>query len=179
MSERIADVFQYCPRCGQAAATLGDSPFRCQACEYIHFFSPCTAVAAIICDHDRKVLFLERQREPGKGKLGLPGGFVDAGESAEEALKREVFEEINLEVSSLQFLASFPNTYAYRGVALPVTDLFFLCEVQSFDSIAAQQSEVAGWRFCHPGSQQLEAMAFDSNRKAVEEFLRRGKDPVT
>ena len=173
MSEPISQVFQHCPRCGQRSETVGRNPFRCAGCDYTHFFGPCAAVGGIICDRDGQVLFLRRQRDPGKGKLGIPGGFVDAGESAEQALKREALEEVNLRVLRVTYLASFPNQYAFRGVILPVTDIFFECEVESFDSIAAEESEVASWHFCHPNESTLSEMAFESNRLAVEEFLRR------
>jgi NAD+ diphosphatase len=172
MSESIADVFRFCPRCGLASETVGMNPFRCPGCEFTYFFSPCVAVAGIIADEQGRVLFLRRQREPSKGKLGIPGGFVDAGESVEVALKREVLEEMNLHVRRMDYLASFPNSYSYKGTILPVTDIFFTCVVETLDTIAAERSEVASWKFCHPTEATLGEMAFESNRRAVELFLR-------
>lgn len=171
MSEPVARIFHFCPRCGAAPETVGASPFRCLGCNLSFFFGPCTAVAGVICDCEGKVLFIKRQKDPGKGKLGLPGGFVDAGESIEEALRREVFEEINLLVARMEYLASFPNTYDYQGVVLPVTDVFFRCDVDSFDNIAAEESEVAGWHFCHPDASTLNELAFESHRQALDEYL--------
>lgn len=174
MSKLMWEVFRFCPRCGAAIETTGN-PMHCSSCDYTHFFGPCSAVAGILTDADGRVLFLRRQKDPGKGKLGLPGGFVDAGESAEDALKREAFEEMNLRVKRMEYLASFPNNYTYQGVTLAVTDMFFTCEVESFESIAAEESEVAGWHFCKPDEATLEQMAFLSNRKAVEAFINRSK----
>lgn len=174
--EPVAQTFRFCPRCGVAAETVGENPFRCSGCDLNFFFGPCTAVAGIICDRAGQVLFIKRQKDPGKGKLGLPGGFLDAGESIEDALCREVLEEINLQVIGMKYLASFPNEYTYRGVTLPVTDVFFQCDVESFDDIAAQESEVAGWHFCHPDASMYGELAFESHRLAVNEHLRR-KEP--
>jgi ADP-ribose pyrophosphatase len=129
------------------------------------------AVGAIVTDEQGRVLFLRRQRDPGKGKLGIPGGFVDAGESVEDALKREVFEETNLCVQRMEFLGSFPNNYTYQGVTLPVTDIFFTCGVETLENIAAESSEVSSWHLCHPTNDILNEMAFESNRKAVERYL--------
>ena len=171
MSELIAEVFRFCPRCGQAAESVGANPFRCGACDYTHFFSPCVAVGGIFRDDRGRVMFLHRQNDPGKGKLGLPGGFVDAGETVEEAMRREAMEEINLQISKMQYLVSFPNNYNFRGVTVPVTDFFFVCEVESYDGIAVQESEVSDWHFCHPDESTLRDMAFESNRKAMRVFL--------
>ena len=173
MSELIRDVFRFCPRCGLASETTGVNPFRCSGCDFTYFFGPCVAVAGIFTDDRGRVLFLRRQRDPGKGKLGIPGGFVDAGESVEDALRREALEEMNLEIRQMDFLASFPNNYVYKGVTLPVTDVFFACSVETFETIAAERSEVASWHFCHPTEATMNEMAFESNRKAIELYLRR------
>ncbi len=173
MSVPVAEAFCFCPRCGAQRESPGGNPFSCVQCGFTHYFGPVTAVGGIVCDGDGDVLFLQRKKDPGKGKLGIPGGFVDAGETVEEALRREAIEELNLHVVRTEYLVSFPNEYIFQGVALPVTDVFFECEVDSFDDMRAQEAEVDGWHFCHPDESTLDEMAFPSNRKAVEEFLRR------
>ncbi len=167
----VAESWKFCPRCGMAAPRPGNNPFRCLSCGHTHYFSPVTAVGAITTDSDGNIMLLIRAKDPGKGKFGLPGGFVDAGESAEDALRREVFEEVNLQVTRLVFLATYPNFYAFGGVVLPVTDIFFIARVDSFDSIAAADGEIEAWHFCQPGLNELNNMAFESNRLALEKFL--------
>ena len=116
-----------------------------------------------------------RGKDPGKGMYGLPGGFVDPGETAEEAMVREVREETQLKVISYRYLASYPNQYAFRGAIIPVTDLFFVATVRSFDNMAVQEGEIEAWHFCHPTSKELGQMAFESNRKALQLFLKQRK----
>ncbi|MCA9033812.1 MAG: NUDIX domain-containing protein [Planctomycetaceae bacterium] len=161
-----------CPKCGAKAKKRGTNPFRCSECHYTHFFSPCSAVGAIITDVDGQVLLLVRAKDPGKGMYGLPGGFVDPGETAEEALIREVREETQLKVMDYHYLVSYPNQYAYGGAILPVTDLFFAVTVRSFDKMKLQEGEIEAWHFCHPTSKELKNMAFESNRKALQMFLK-------
>ncbi len=45
-----------------------------------------------------KILLIKRKNAPYKGKWALPGGFIEYGESAEDAVKREVSEEANLKI---------------------------------------------------------------------------------
>lgn len=172
MTVDLQSVFQFCPHCGNASHVSGMRPFQCDSCQFTFFFGPSSAVAGIITSATGKVLLLRRQRDPGKGKLGLPGGFVDVGESAEEALEREVREEINLRVERSEYLASFPNTYSYRDVTYAVTDVFFVCHVTGFAQLSPQASEVAAHHFCYPTETELDQMAFHSNRMALERFLK-------
>lgn len=172
----LADAFRYCPRCGAPQATPGVDPFRCQSCEFVFYFGPVGAVGAIIANDHNEVLLIRRAKDPGKGKYGLPGGFVDPGESAEVALRREVDEELGLTVTEYQVLVSFPNTYNYRGVVLPVLDVFYVCSVDPAETIQAAASEVSSWEWCECNDYVLAQMAFDSNRKALERFLETSAD---
>jgi len=170
----IRRAWKFCPRCGTAVTRTGRNPFRCGECGFSHYFAPVAAVGSILTDPDGQVLLLVRARDPGKGLYGLPGGFVDAGETIEQALKREVLEEIGLQVRSHHYLASFPNEYVWNGFVLPVTDVFFVVEVESFADMRAVDGEITGWKFCRPGRRELNRMAFQSNRLALELYLQGG-----
>ncbi|MXQ52794.1 NUDIX domain-containing protein [Shimazuella alba] len=58
------------------------------------------------------VLLIERGDDPFKGKLALPGGYLDEGENSEEAAKRETLEEVSLTV---EVPITFVGTYGERG----------------------------------------------------------------
>ena len=171
-STPVDKTFRYCPSCGVARSDVGENPFRCGSCEFVMYFSPAAAVGAIIRDSQGNIMFLVRGKDPGKGQLGLPGGFADAGETLETSLRREVLEESSLVVDNIRYLCSFPNQYAYRGVTVEVLDTFFVCSVESFDSLTAQAGEVEGFCFEKPTLATLDKMAFLSNRKAIECFLK-------
>ena len=127
-------------------------------------------MGALIVDDNDNILFIVRAKDPGQGKLGLPGGFVDSGETAEQSLIREIREEVNLTVTEFRYLASFPNTYDFGGVVTTVTDLFYISKVASLDNIQPQQGEVTGWKFLPINDVTESMLAFTTHQQALNEF---------
>ena len=110
----LPSPFNFCPACGSVGGEFIDSrEYRCPACGFRYFHNVATA-AGVVVERGGKFLFVVRAAEPAKGKLGLPGGFVDPGESVEAALRREVREEVGVEIANLRYFASqawpFPNS---------------------------------------------------------------------
>ena len=168
----IEDVFHFCPQCGTPNETVGKIPFTCGNCNYACFFGPVAAVGALVTDDENRLLMVRRARDPGKGCWGLPGGFVDRGESIEAALAREVLEETRLIVTSFKLMVTLPNTYNYRGIVAPVIDLFYECDVENRDQIKLAEDELELYVWVRPTSEHLNNMAFPSNRIAIEKWLR-------
>jgi ADP-ribose pyrophosphatase len=173
MAESLASAFRFCPCCGTKQLQSGQNPLSCPECEFAYYFSPVTAVGAIVTDEEDRVLFIRRAKDPGQGMLGLPGGFVDPGESLEQALVREIFEEAGLKATAMRYLTSEPNSYLYKGVEIAVTDMFFHAEVETFDTLEAIDGEATDFHLVKPTEKELSEMAFESNRLAMKFFLSR------
>ena len=60
---------------------------------------------AIITDNQGRVLLLKHRFRPGTG-WGMPGGFIEEGEQPEEALRRELREEVGLEVEKIELFCT-------------------------------------------------------------------------
>ncbi len=163
-----ATFFQHCPRCGfRAAETRSAGPFHCDNCDFQYYFNPAIAAAAFVLREDGAALFIRRSKEPAKGKLALPGGFIDAGETAEDAVRREVREEVDLELDELRYFTSHPNQYSYRGVVYPVLDLFFVARTKHPHRAQALDG-VEGFEWIQPADVDLGEIAFPSIQKALE-----------
>ncbi len=61
--------------------------------------------AAIVVDEQRRVLLLKHRFRPGTG-WGLPGGFIEAGEQPDEAVRRELREEVGLELAGVEVVTT-------------------------------------------------------------------------
>lgn len=167
---KLESVYRYCPVCGIERAHFEPArPFRCHACGHTTFFGPVAAVGAIVTDEHDRVLLVRRANDPAKGKLGMPGGFIDPGESSEQALRREMLEEVGLTILSMQYLTSAPNQYNYRGIELPVLDMFYVVEVEHRD-VRTVDGEIDDWIWTDVSNEILDQMAFVSNRYALDVY---------
>ena len=101
--------FRFCPRCATplqwlAAAEDGGERERqrCVACGYTHWNNPTPVLAAIIelSDRDGQILLARNAAWTGR-MFALITGFMEAGESPEDGIRREIAEETSLTVSHL------------------------------------------------------------------------------
>ncbi len=159
--------FEFCPRCGaKGFVGVNEKAKKCTTCGFVYYFNPSAAVACFIKDRADNFLVVKRSKDPAKGTLDLPGGFSDMYETAEESARREVKEETGLDILSLVYLFSLPNIYPYSGFDVHTVDMFFLCEVDSFD-VAVAGDDAAEIVIVPKEKLDPEAFGLTSIRQAV------------
>lgn len=87
----------HCSFCGAAFAPDQAWPRTCAACQSVSYVNP-LPVAVLLLPVDGALVTVRRGIEPRKGQLALPGGFINLGESWQEAAARELFEETQIRV---------------------------------------------------------------------------------
>ncbi len=98
-------LFKYCPECGSAHFEINNEKSkRCADCGFTYYFNPSAATVAFILNHKNELLVCRRGKDPAKGTLDLPGGFIDMAETGEQGVTREVFEETGLTVTETHYL---------------------------------------------------------------------------
>lgn len=161
----------YCPYCATPLESIhrfGQIRPVCPKCGFVYFQDPKVAVIGLVI-HDGRVLLIKRAVDPGRGMWSLPGGYMDAGEMPEAALKRELQEEVGLEVQVVQLLDIYPMTEAsgrQRGIVLAYR--VELLAHHSSQAQAGDDAEKAEW--FGPGELPQE-LAFESTRSLLEQWL--------
>lgn len=89
---------KFCPRCGDSATIDYPRSITCPTCGYGAYYNPKPVAAAIPTDANGRIHLLRRGFDPGKGLWTFPGGFVDLGESVEDAARREADEELKIAI---------------------------------------------------------------------------------
>ena len=164
-------AFRFCPCCGSAEFNEHDfKAKRCQACGFTYYANIAAATACFIKNERGELLVARRKKEPAKGTLDLPGGFVDMDENGEEAIVREIKEETNLEISELKYLFSLPNIYRYSGMDIHTLDLFFEASAENCENMTADD-DVAELQFLPLEKIDTSFFGLISVRRAVEKYL--------
>ena len=103
---------RYCTHCGMALAWItqledgGDKArLRCPACGWTHWNNPTPVLAAIVEVNDQ--ILLARNAAWQEKMYALITGFMEAGESPQEGIAREVKEETNLDVQSAKLVGAY------------------------------------------------------------------------
>ncbi|MFN2525292.1 MAG: NUDIX domain-containing protein [Actinomycetota bacterium] len=92
--------FRFCPSCGSSLDTSGSDPeTTCTNCGETWYRNPAPTVGCVLL-RDGRALISRRGSEPFKGRFDVPGGFLEPGEEAIEGLKREIKEELKIEIST-------------------------------------------------------------------------------
>jgi NAD+ diphosphatase len=164
------ELFRYCPACGASLTPPEQAAvLRCDSCAFLYHFNPTVAAGAFLVRPQGQALFVRRAKDPARGKLALPGGFIEVGETAEESLRREIREEVGLEAGALAYLCSQLNRYFYRGITYPVLDLFFVSQVPE-DAAPVALDDVHSLHWIDPRTVDLEDIAFPSIRCAIASY---------
>jgi len=160
--------YKFCPKCG---APLGRRKLKdfeperlvCTRCLHVMYLNPKVAAGAVV-EHKGGLVLLRREIDPRAGFWVHPGGFVDRGETLEQAAIRETREEVGLEVELQGLLGAFSFadsevvvvTYAARAVA-------------GEPKVGDESLEVRSFA---PNALPWDELAFPSTRLALQEYLR-------
>jgi ADP-ribose pyrophosphatase YjhB (NUDIX family) len=98
LNPALEDV-SFCPRCGRPPEVAFPRSISCPACGYGAYYNPKPVACTIPQTAAGEVVLLRRGFAPGAGLWTFPGGFVDLGESVEQAAERETMEELELPVA--------------------------------------------------------------------------------
>ena len=160
---------KYCPVCASETVVYDNiKHYCCSKCGWNFYKNPAAAVAGLL-EYQGRIVAVRRRRDPEKGMLDFPGGFVDP----EEALQRELQEELQVQASQLSYLCSAPNVYKFSGITYDTCDSFFTGQLPHTNFII-ESAEITEILLLSHNELIPAEFAFPSLRAAIEKYLSRG-----
>ena len=160
----MLDNYQFCVRCGdQLTRKTLDGRVRpvCLACGNVVYLNPLPAVAAVLIQSGR-VLLIRRGVDPGAGLWALPSGFMEQGESPEDALCREVLEETGVACSPGKLISATTHDDHVFG---HVVVLAYTATCVDATALAGDDAVEAHWF----ETTHLPRMAFESHLGIIQQ----------
>lgn len=115
---------RYCSRCGAATeGAAGERARRCPHCGLTSYprISPAIIIAVRRKMEDGEKILLARNHRFPAGRYSVVAGFVEVGETLEECARREVMEEVGIQIDAIHYFGSqswpFPNSLMIGFVA--------------------------------------------------------------
>ncbi len=106
--------------------------------------NPVPAVDFLISkDDNSKILLVRRKNDPFKGMLSIPGGFINEGETAEDAMTREAKEETSLVVEPIAILGVYSNPH--RDPRMHTISVTFITRIVQGNEDARDDAAALQW----------------------------------
>ena len=128
---------KYCSRCGNKLVRATNERAMICTCGYRMYPPVMPAVITMIIDRERNKVLLTRSHQMNKDAFGLVAGFLEVGETFEEGVRREIQEEVQLNIKKLTYYGNQPWGYGNNIM------IAFYCELDGDPTITLQEEELS------------------------------------
>ena len=160
----MKNIFEFCPICRCELCKVqvdGKKRLVCQKCGWIRYENPLPVAVCVAKDRKDRILIAKRNLKPGINKWALPGGFIESGESSEDACLRELQEETGLKGKIERLIGVYSQKSRYYGSLLVIG-----YEVSVSKCNVSLNSELNDAKFF--SKKDLPFIPFLSHRKIIE-----------
>lgn len=164
--------YTYCTNCGEKLTKGSSSLYICPKCDFHLYINPKPAAGIVIANPQGEILLIKRSRNPKKNYWDIPGGFINAEETAEEAAKREAKEETGIQFSQLQFLGTYVLKYPHKGITHDVICIVYSAKLVQSPPVFTNSAESSQIKFFPPNKIPFAKLAFNNSIQAIRQFLR-------
>lgn len=165
---KLIEAYKFCPRCG-GNLTRKNSYLHCPDCGNDLYQNPKPCNCVIMRNQAGEILLVERAVDPKKGHWDLPGGFVDENEDFEESARREIKEELGIDIAKLDYVGSFTEPYDFQGLQYDTATICYEAELPKDAKIKAAD-DVASYKFFKPGELPFDKFAFPSMKAMFDKL---------
>lgn len=167
----LDSIYKFCTRCANPLIKKGDRFFLCLNCNLHIYLNPVPTNGLILENNQNQLLLVKRKFEPKKGFWDTPGGFIALKETVEESLKREIKEELNLDIKEFSFFGNYWSYYPYQDINYQTLYLVFTAKYHGEKISIAD--DVKDYRFFDKKTIPFDLIAFGDVLAAIKDYIKK------
>lgn len=164
-----SDAYKFCLLCGGTLEPK-ESYFNCMLCGHREYINPKAANGVILENEKGEILLVKRKGDPKKGYYDVPGGFIDAYETLETSVKREIKEELGLEIEMTQIIDGYSDTYLFDGIEYPTLNIMVAAKIISGEPTPSD--DIDGYQYFSKEEVLKQKIAFPTVTQGIKDYLK-------
>lgn len=163
------DAYKFCPLCGAKLLVQNENLLICSNCNFHFYINPAPWNAAIIENEKGEILLTKRKYDPKKGYWDWPGGFIMPGETLEESVKREIKEELGVDVQVGKIIGAYTAIYKYQTILEPTIGIAVPAKIISGQ--IKPNDDITKYKYFKPEEIFKMDLAFQSIPQGIKDYL--------
>lgn len=172
MSSNHKYHFKFCPVCGGSLETkVHDHLERlvCSKCDFVFYQNSKPTASAIITNKDGQILLAKRSIKPKLGYWDLPGGFLEDGEDPQEGVRREVREELGVELNVGRIVGIYVDSYDH-GITVNTINIIYECLIKTGELTPMDDINEVAW--FNKDDIPWEKIAFENGKSSIRDWMK-------
>ena len=163
-------AYKFCLKCGGKLKNYAKYILKCNSCGFKVYINPVPCNGVIIVNEKNEIMLVKRKVDPKKGYWDLPGGFIQPGENLEQSVKREIKEELDIDVEMIKFIGTYGDLYEFQSILVPTLGIIVTAKPLSFKFIP--KDDISSYKFFTARSVLKQKLAFKSLRKGLKDYIK-------
>lgn len=163
-------IFKYCPKCTGKLVIDDKYILKCNKCGFNLYINPAPCNGVIIENNKGQIMLVKRKDDPKKGYWDLPGGFINPNESFAKSVKREIKEELNVEITLGKIIGVYADTYLFQDINIPTLGIVILAKLKSFN--LKPSDDITSYKFFDKKDVLEQKLAFKSLKQGIGDYIK-------
>lgn len=162
------NAYKFCPVCSSSLTKKEDMLLVCKNGHKL-YINPLACNGVIIENEKQEILLVKRNNEPFKEYWDLPGGFINPDENLNDSVKREIKEELDIEVKVGKVIGVYNDKYLYQNINYP--SLAIIVTAKKISGDIRPLDDVSGYKFFSKEEILNQKIAFSMIKQAIFDYI--------
>lgn len=170
---KLYEAYKSCPCCSEKLSHKGGNLLVCSGCNFNLYVNPSPCCDVIIEDERGQIMLVKRKDPPKQGWWDIPGGFMVPDEDAQTSAKREIKEELDVDIEVNEIIGAYPERYEHNNIEIPLLVIFVNAKITQ--GTIKVGDDVSDYKYFSKEEILDQRIGFNSTKMALRDYLKNTK----